>query len=116
MTVKKTEKTPKKVKAPILGKYFNSDFVISVVYRNGGIAPGGSGNVMEPEFFGCGVTQEEFHLLLTFYGGMMLLSAKDPKESEEIYEEIGRNLLEFYKLDEEEKKWVKTYFIDKKKK
>lgn len=109
-------KAKRLVDAPTLSKYFNADFVVEVVYKNGGIAPGGSGNVMDPPFYGCGVTQEEFHLLLTFYGGMMLLAAKDPKEAEEIYEEIGRSLIANYKLDDEEQKWVNDYFINKKKK
>ncbi|MDO8604473.1 MAG: hypothetical protein Q7K40_03710, partial [bacterium] len=56
MTAKKTDKVVKKINAPTLSKYFNAEYVVYMVFHNGGIAPGGSGNVMFPEFFGCGVS------------------------------------------------------------
>lgn len=105
----------KKMDAPVLGKYFNPEYLIDVIYKNGGIAPGGSGNVMTPVFFGCGLTQEEFHMLLTFYGAMMYGAKKDPEEIELFIEEIGKNLLEHFKLDEEDRVFIKEKFIDKKK-
>lgn len=105
----------KKMDAPTLSKYFNAEYLVDVIYKNGGIAPGGSGNVMTPSFYGCGVTQEEFHMLLTFYGAMMYGAKKDPAEIELFVEEIGKNLLEHFKLDDEEKAFIKEKFIDKKK-
>ena len=104
----------KKMDAPVLSNYFNAEYLVDVVYRNGGIAPGGHGNVMTPVAFGCGVTQEEFLMLLTFYGAFMLLAKKDPKEAEQVMEEIGKNLIEHYKLDEEDKAWITEKFINKK--
>lgn len=104
----------KKMVAPALGKYFNAEYVVDVVYRNGGIAPGGSGNVMTPVTLGCGVNHEEFMMLLTFYGGMMVIAKKDPLEAEAIMEEIGNNIIEHYKLDAEDKKWIEEKFIAKK--
>lgn len=115
MVVKIGEKT-KKIVAPVLGKYFRPDYLIDIIYRNGGVLPGGSGNIMSPVFFGCGINQEEFLQLLTFYGGYMLLAKKDPLEAEQVLEEIGQNLLDNYKFDEEEKIWLKEKFIDKKNK
>jgi hypothetical protein len=111
-----SKSSKKKMVAPALGKYFNAEYVVDVVYRNGGLAPGGSGNVMTPVSFGCGVNQEEFMMLLTFYGGMMVIARKDPLEAEEIMEEIGKNIIEHYKIDLEDKKWIEEKFIQKKKK
>lgn len=105
----------KKMNAPALGNYFNAEYVVDVIYKNGGLAPGGSGNVMTPVSFGCGVNQEEFMMLLTFYGGMMVIARKDPLEAEAIMEEIGRNIIEHYKIDVEDKKWIEEKFIAKKK-
>lgn len=106
----------KKMDAPTLSKYFNAEYLVDVIYKNGGITPGGSGNVMSPVAMGCGVTHDEFLMLLTFYGALMYASKKDPAESELMLEEIGRNMIEHCKLDDEEKKWVKEKFIDKKNK
>lgn len=108
--------TGKKINAPILGKYFRADYLIDVIYRNGGILPGGAGNIMKPVAFGCGINQEELMMLLTFYGAFMLLAKKDPAEAEGMMVEIGQNLLDNYKFDEEEKIWLKEKFIDKKNK
>lgn len=102
------------VDAPNLGKYWNADYLIGLVYRNGGVLPGGSGNVMKPEFYGCGLEQEEFLIMLTFYGALMYCAKKDPDEAELWMEEIGRNLIANYQLEDDEKEWITQKFINKK--